>query len=188
MTRHVTIGIECNGCGVGTGPYDNDIPVDEVDTGVFPGWSQVLARRVIPNPDYKAPRTAEQIGADMVRGVPPAEQQAAMASVMPIAEQQARAELETTEPTHITDEVELHFCITCTPNVLTSIAVEEFTEAEWIQPAPPTPPPVQEVRHCRSLRDRSSKSTVLVGLPSVDVSTIAPCGYDRPDPFPAAHR
>ena len=42
---------ECNECGKGVGPSDNDVPDDEDDTRLPVGWAMITIRMVTDNPD-----------------------------------------------------------------------------------------------------------------------------------------
>ena len=139
--RHTTMHFDCEGCGLATGGVENDLAADEADTSLPPGWVQILARRVVPNPTYVAPRTEAQIADEMAAaaGVPDGEREKAAAAFLVVASQAARTEAEMVEPTHFVDELELHYCASCVDAVLAPVAEDAFVSAGWAKASEPAP-------------------------------------------------
>jgi len=146
MPRHETLHFTCDGCEAPTGHLENDIADDEIDTAMPPGWTQVIARRVMANPSFAPTRTPLQIAQELAAGVPPEERQAAIAGLMPMAQMQAQAEAAQAEPRHMVDEIGMYYCPTCSVSGIFDTE-DALLEAGWTQPKAPAtaPPPVQEV-------------------------------------------
>ena len=138
--RHETLYFSCGVCGLSTGTVENDIEEGEDDTQMPPGWVEVTAKRVSPNPDWSTLKTVDEILENLVtevvkaQGDPPdgvdprnmLRQQAEMQAV--IAEQTNPAQF-------IIEEVQFHV----SPEhlgALLELDNEAFDEMGWKAPEP----------------------------------------------------
>tara|TARA_R110002126_G_scaffold18196_2_gene69868 strand:+ start:1108 stop:1650 length:543 start_codon:yes stop_codon:yes gene_type:complete len=143
--RHQTLTFECEACALATGTVENDVSTDELDTGLPANWVQMFARRVMPNPAYAPPRSADEILNELLESVPPDSREQAAGSLGFAVRQAQAAEVERLEPMYFVDEIELHYCHGCVSAVLPTIAEDAMLDAEWIAKPPPAPVEVAPV-------------------------------------------
>ena len=130
--RHETLYFTCGVCGLSSGTVENDVAEDEIDTQMPPDWLEVTARRVVLNPDWKKPRTVDeiveglvsQIGSEPPEGVDP------KILLRSQAEMQVAVD-ETTNPSqHMVEEVQFHISPDQIGKLL-ELDTEAFEEMGW---------------------------------------------------------
>lgn len=109
--RNTSTYFACGICAKAVGVVDNDLPGDMADTNLPPTWAQVIVRRVMPDPDYQSPETAEQMTAKMIQGLPEgtppeqADQLRQLSSFIHGIRGQDEA-----DPMFVVDDAEIHLC------------------------------------------------------------------------------
>ena len=129
--------ISCGLSGESTPPHDNDVPDGDEDPRTPPFWLAITVRRVVPNPYYATPKTADDLLAAMGRGMGalPLEQRGqAMASVRPLFEMVVAAARQDEESEHIVEEVTMHLSKEYADRIY-ALDEDAFVAAGWMQPA-----------------------------------------------------
>lgn len=130
--RHETLYFTCGVCGLSSGTVENDVAEDEIDTQMPPDWLEVTARRVVLNPDWKKPRTVDeiveglvsQIGSEPPEGVDP------KILLRSQAEMQVAVDETTNPPQHMVEEVQFHISPDQIGKLL-ELDTEAFEEMGW---------------------------------------------------------
>jgi hypothetical protein len=125
----------CGVCGLSTGTVENDVAEDEIDTQMPPDWLEVTVRRVVVNPDWKKPRTVEEIVEGLVSQIGSAPPDGVDPKILfrSQAEMQVAVD-ETTNPSqHMVEEVQFHISPQHLEK-LTELDTEAFEEMAWAIP------------------------------------------------------
>lgn len=141
--KHEKVYYTCGMTGRPVDPVDNDVPEEDqpFDTHLPPGWIEVTARRVAPNPDYKElpdlDALVDQFIDEMAAGVPASQRGALVGMLRPAAMVQAqqalRFEQANQEPPFIVQEVVFHLSPDYVHELI-RLDEDAFEAAGWYTP------------------------------------------------------
>lgn len=121
---------ECDACGAKTDTVTNDLPEDleELDTGLPPGWVLVQGRMVTRNPRFEAEQAQrQQMLAEALSEIPP--------EAPPMIREQAEERLQmmlgpATETPTLVREIEGVLCAACNGLLQKRLTFEDWGEGE----------------------------------------------------------